>query len=130
MNNRRRRKSAGNRPSRKKRVVIAGVEVSSEFLHVLRVKKRRVRATWLLETLKGKLIAKFSSEMRLTLWWSEFEAWQSREAAAAKEKTSKGVKRKADVRTRQSCQSPALRDPSDPLRPWSDKYDMPEYDLE
>ena len=83
-------------------------------------------------TRRGHVIAKFPSESKLDEWWVEFH----RQAGRSPEQLAKGspqpnrpdatAKRAGSNHTTSSSRGSG----GDYMRPWSDKYGMPEYDLE
>jgi hypothetical protein len=68
------------------------------------------------------VIATFASEAELNSWWEKFQTGQGRKPLELAHGKPANVPRKRQDR--------GNRVGSDYLRPWSAKYDMPEYDLE
>jgi hypothetical protein len=80
---------------------------------------------WVLTTDSGIGVAVFSSEADLDQWWKKLAGRRGRTLTGIEKVKLPDVDRQTH-----SSGSPAGTSPSDPLRPMSEKYDMPEYDLE
>lgn len=133
-----------------KKVEIAGISIPRELLSWSNGVKCLEGGRWRLLTSAGKVIGVFATEAELDDWWRAFHKSQGRPPRALKIKASrvstvpnsrpkskpavaKSKKRKADQRRRRSTSSgPSFtRDAlNGPLKPWSTKYDMPEFDCE
>ena len=88
---------------------------------------------WILATKMGRVIATFCSEADLDDWWKDFQENQGRKPKPlnsmklrSRNNSMKRRRRKLLAQDRKLRERPA----SDPLKPWSEEYDMPEYDLE
>lgn len=80
---------------------------------------------WILTTDNGIRVAVFNSEADLDQWWKKLSGRKGRTLTSVQK-----VKQPDVDLSKQSSESPGGMSPSDPLRPMSEKYDMPEYDLE
>ncbi len=122
-----------------------------EKMGLLGVRHRRkyqnTDGRWVLTTKKGVLIRDFSTEVELDLWWQTFQTYQGRKPlplsngnATEREKKRRilgGKERRVAEELNQIMERGVITPPhssgtggEDFLKPWSDKYDMPEYDLE
>jgi hypothetical protein len=113
---------------------IAGVPVPNKFLGLANAVKLKTEHDWTIVTRRGVLIARFPAEEALERWWRDFQTKQGR---AAKELALTVVLKQQDrvkgKKRRRVKSQPAFEDrqsQSDPLKPWSKEYDMPEYDAE
>ena len=80
---------------------------------------------WILTTDNGIRVAVFNSEADLDQWWKKLTGRKGRTLTSIQKVKPPDV----DL-SKQSSESPGGMSPSDPLRPMSEKYDMPEYDFE
>ncbi len=80
---------------------------------------------WVLTTDNGIGVAVFNSEADLDHWWKKLTGRKGRTLTSVQK-----VKPPDVDFSKQSSESPAGMSTSDPLRPMSENYDMPEYDFE
>jgi hypothetical protein len=115
-----RRRCTMNEPA----IVIAGISIPRNLVAVVHGRKyRETNGHWVLATRGGTIIATFSTEAELDSWWKTFQLGQGRQP----EELTRGKPRVQKPRVLRDAERPR---PWDPLKPWSEKYDMPEYDLE
>jgi hypothetical protein len=110
-------------------------------------KYQRTDGRWVLTTKKGFPIKDFSTESELDSWWRTFQTGQGRpplplDNGKAPERRKKrwikgGAPTKVSEQLNQIMEKGIVTPPhssgtcgEDFLKPWSEKYDMPEYDLE
>jgi len=117
---------------------IKGVSVPRPYLGLMNAYKCCIETVWFIVAPRGYLLARFSTEEDLERWWKEFQFSQGRSprglillkfAKRRSEKPDDGTV----VRKQWYCGigvSAENKPTSDPLKPWSEKYDMPEFDAE
>jgi hypothetical protein len=107
-------------------LVIAGVRVSPSHVHVSRGRKYQDDRHWVLTTRRGGVIAVFPAEKALDEWWEAFQRSQSRtpRPLLPGRPPPRRTPLPREVRT------PSGGKVVDPLRPWSEEFDMPEFDAE
>jgi hypothetical protein len=94
--------------------------------------------SWVLTSKRGTEIARFATEVELDAYWQKLQFSQGRQPeplVQGKAPTRGAVparRKRRGVAPRTSGGNGALgsRSGSDFLKPWSDEYGMPEYDLE
>ena len=112
--------------------MILGVRVPSSFENVRWGCKFHDGKDWILTTRRGYVIAKFPSESKLDEWWVEFQ----RQAGRSPEQLTKGspqpkrLHKAAKTVGGSHATSSTNASNGDYMRPWSERYGMPEYDLE
>jgi hypothetical protein len=127
-------------------LVIAGITVDAAYRTMARGRKYQNDAHWCLTTKRGHVIAKFPSEEALERWWADFQRGQSREPAPLVEgryvaptrerhfappRDQGGRVKYLPQRSPGEYSSyPSNGGAVDPLKPWSNEFDMPEFDAE
>jgi hypothetical protein len=126
------KKKVGNRS--KSSLAFSVDQVPDGFFAVRHGRKYRDGSKWVLTTKKGVNIKTFDDEAALDQWWKDFQQSQKRNPLPLIIGTAKNdrAKRKKGRKAHSKCYAgtPMGKAPSDPKRPWSEKYDMPEYDFE
>jgi hypothetical protein len=115
-------------------LVINGIRITPNLLSLTHARKYLDHeGQWVLATMRGVVVATFSSERELDSWWQIFQSAQGRAAQllvrGRPEPRPKGRRKK---RYKGGNGTSGLGNPigTDYLKPWSSKYDMPDYDLE
>jgi hypothetical protein len=120
-------------------VVIDDVTVPAQLAKKLKMKngrKYKESSRWILTSKGGATIAEFATENALDEWWDKFQqslGRQPKRLIEGKKKPTMRRNKKPTVRrkkTGSSRNTSSTRTFDDYLKPWSDKYGMPEYDFE
>jgi hypothetical protein len=120
-------------------VVIGGVKVNSCHLNVKRIFKFQEGNVWILSTKGGTRIVGFYSEAELDAWWLTFQQSSpriQRQLVLQEPKPRHGLKPGQARRKNRPPKNNVPRSRTftnqllDPLKPWSDKYNMPEFDAD
>jgi hypothetical protein len=143
-------KSQGRRPARLK----MSPPKDTDFIYHLGqcgTRKFRERAKWVLSNMGGSIFATFDSEAELDGWWNDFQIRirlntqntmiqrnqrnRKKRRKLKKHKELKLVSGPPPARQQDTTQEGGATRinqsiPNDPMKPISEKYDMPEYDAE
>lgn len=102
---------------------VCGIQIPAHFVSIKRARMYKLGSKWILATRKGARVASFMSEDALVAWWRAFHKSQGRSPPPL-------VVGAPRIKSKGSTSPMSPSGPKDPARPWSEKYDMPEWDYE
>ena len=109
-------------------VIVANVAIPAVMVNVALGRKHLDGGRWVLTSNRGMHIATFECEADLDRWWRVFQESMGREP---RELRAGRIFQPAHTRLPRSRRSEKQTMPrGDYLKPWSERYDMPEIDLE
>jgi hypothetical protein len=124
-------------------IVIDGISLSKDLATWTTGHKWLENGRWLISTKAGRIVGEFPTEAALDAWWRRFNESRGRtpkpllprNSDAAAQSRSARSKRKKPKRFSPAPPNGTLATftpnaLNGPLKPWSEKYDMPEFDCE